>query len=1356
MNKRVIYWAICICFVGSASSLSFGQQESWVPRPNPPGNATAGGYISDTPNPVDLCEVGQNNNLHPDKTAYYDGRWSCFIGYGGAEQKIETYEVLLKEQGGASTNTDAEASRRRIQDNIGSASEKVQNVANSILSALQGNAPSKNVSAIGSSADGQTNLALHKTSTQSSTILPPNGASVCVDGNRASGWCHTNSEPNPWWQVDLGGSYALSQIVVYNRADEYGAREATIGAMVSSDGSNWARIYSHDGSNFQVLRINAGNRTARYVRLQLAGTDYLNLLEVEVYGTGSAQPGAILPGGAASAPVPAKQEPANSPAQAAQDTIPAVVSSSAVPYDAEETAALDSLVQSFDAADASLVMEGLRILAGDKNPEVEQNLSKTLAPYFILPSESTREDLAKILPLLVQTVEVEGAEATSTAAFDSAWEEAVMAASIESEEGTRVGLSLAAQHKAELESEQARLVKIAQQVKSLSNQRDPVQERKKLQVQHQKVMKTMRQVTGVTKPAATSAAASEGSWAYRLIKSEVPPAIGGTSQEVAHEGAYSANGNEMTWRYNYNDDGGAHQKTLRWRVLKAIFPERPTEFWIGGDASGNTWMQGCIKVDYQMLNSWTAGLKIVPGPVDWNGQSNLEDHYSLTFPNVNTFLAEIKQGKKPSWIMNIRANGYEMPSICESGNGADSFMYKGTPSSVPEEQLLAVDTRGIESQVPLKIRVEVWCPGRDVLLAAYTYEWSNGVDSSDDDLLTEASAPTDSEKSQRVQEIEANIRIIQHNLTHDEQDLAKETDSTRRAALQFRILQARSDMQAEQDLEDSIQTGQFVHTRSPFDDYAHDLFVENIRENQLKMEQFQRSSAALQRLAQLLPKGEDDIARDFIGRQLTPDDLAHLNMAKVKQIAEALDLKLEGFTKLEQAKNEEEAAMADYKLTVASNIKSTADTALMTTGIFMGGFAVKGAYSLNVLYEAGTGYSEGGWKSSVIKGVGAASYPAFLAASAFEGYRTDGWTGAGKNLALTYITGKAMQYGLSKALSVVPNKPAATVSEYISQAQFKQARERGIALVKDFQRVNDEATILAALARKGDNAAAAKLLSMEKTLQDKAAAIHGDMHAKNYLKYKGDFVSQRGFNKVVGDIHDDVQKQWHKIMQEEKKWVPTPLKEIRNSSSSGSVGMDYDIGLDQSLIKSLSKNGKPATVLEWQKEAQDAWNQAYKMVTGRSAAKSWETVTTNLHPEAYKDLAWLSGDKSGVSKFWAQQAADVTRYKSWHMANDPSLSAMEKLQEISRGTSKDITTKLLPLVQNARPGSAASAEALTEAQRHWNKINNVLDAFGKGQIDPVYTTRRIRELTGGKSISETVTDATTLMESIAKMGTPRN
>jgi hypothetical protein len=147
-----------------------------------------------------------------------------------------------------------------------------------------------------------TNLALHKPATQSSTYGSTVtrgtsfGAGMCVDGSLTSGICNTNRETNPWWQVDLGGNYALTQIVVYNRTDQgMGVRERTIHALLSTDGRNWTLIYAHNGTDFQVLKINAGGRTARYVRLQLAATDWMNLVEVEVYGAGAPQPNPMPP-----------------------------------------------------------------------------------------------------------------------------------------------------------------------------------------------------------------------------------------------------------------------------------------------------------------------------------------------------------------------------------------------------------------------------------------------------------------------------------------------------------------------------------------------------------------------------------------------------------------------------------------------------------------------------------------------------------------------------------------------------------------------------------------------------------------------------------------------------------------------------------------------------------------------------------------------------------------------------------------------------------------------------------------------------------------------------------------------------
>src|SRR5690606_5549228 len=105
----------------------------------------------------------------------------------------------------------------------------------------------------------------------------------------------------------------------------------------------------------------------------------------------------------------------------------------------------------------------------------------------------------------------------------------------------------------------------------------------------------------------------------------------------------------------------------------------------------------------------------------------------------------------------------------------------------------------------------------------------------------------------------------------------------------------------------------------------------------------------------------------------------------------------------------------------------------------------------------------------------------------------------------------------------------------------------------------------------------------------------------------------------------------------------------------------------------------------WQEDAQKAWNEAYNSSTGHNAELAWETVTTSIHGESYKDMAWLGANKSEISKIWGQQASDVTRYKSWHMLNDPNLSQMEKLQEISRGAAKDMKTKLNPLLDRVKP-----------------------------------------------------------------------
>ncbi|NMO22241.1 Vps62-related protein [Pyxidicoccus fallax] len=131
------------------------------------------------------------------------------------------------------------------------------------------------------------NIALGKPTTQSSNYPGGGGAaSLAVDGSingsfGAGSVTHTNQQAQPWWQVDLQGSYPLSTVVLHNRTDCCSDRLQNFRVRVSEDGTNW-HDYSFAGvaptqSTFTI------NRSARYVRVQLNGTNALSLAEVQVF-----------------------------------------------------------------------------------------------------------------------------------------------------------------------------------------------------------------------------------------------------------------------------------------------------------------------------------------------------------------------------------------------------------------------------------------------------------------------------------------------------------------------------------------------------------------------------------------------------------------------------------------------------------------------------------------------------------------------------------------------------------------------------------------------------------------------------------------------------------------------------------------------------------------------------------------------------------------------------------------------------------------------------------------------------------------------------------------------------------------
>jgi hypothetical protein len=145
------------------------------------------------------------------------------------------------------------------------------------------------------------NLALGKAAAQSSTYVPTTVASNAVDGNTDGNYfhgsvAHTNGDPNAWWQVDLGASDAIATITIWNRTECCADRLNDYWVFVSNtafqSSDTPATLQGRAGtwSSHQITIPNpasslAVNTNGRYVRVQLSGTNYLALAEVQVFGT---------------------------------------------------------------------------------------------------------------------------------------------------------------------------------------------------------------------------------------------------------------------------------------------------------------------------------------------------------------------------------------------------------------------------------------------------------------------------------------------------------------------------------------------------------------------------------------------------------------------------------------------------------------------------------------------------------------------------------------------------------------------------------------------------------------------------------------------------------------------------------------------------------------------------------------------------------------------------------------------------------------------------------------------------------------------------------------------------------------
>lgn len=126
-----------------------------------------------------------------------------------------------------------------------------------------------------------------KTATASSAENASTTANLAIDGNTSTRWSSAWSDPQ-WLQIDLGGSYSISRVVL-NWEAAYGKAYQI---QISNDTTNWTTVYNTTGGDGGIDDLNVIG-LGRYIRLYATtrATQWgYSLWEFQVYGESTITP----------------------------------------------------------------------------------------------------------------------------------------------------------------------------------------------------------------------------------------------------------------------------------------------------------------------------------------------------------------------------------------------------------------------------------------------------------------------------------------------------------------------------------------------------------------------------------------------------------------------------------------------------------------------------------------------------------------------------------------------------------------------------------------------------------------------------------------------------------------------------------------------------------------------------------------------------------------------------------------------------------------------------------------------------------------------------------------------------------
>ncbi len=615
------------------------------------------------------------------------------------------------------------------------------------------------------------------------------------------------------------------------------------------------------------------------------------------------------------------------------------------------------------------------------------------------------------------------------------------------------------------------------------------------------------------------------------------------------------------------------------------------------------------------------------------------------------------------------------------------------------------------------------------------------------------------------------IQAITRRVAAYDKQLATEADPDRISELTFLKLMAVTEIQIEQARLHPAADGQSAFIRTALGDHIRQAEYQKSVEEAARSRALGQIWTAIDKQIAILPGEVGDNWKTVVNERANRRGTSLEDLEKAEQALSSVANTVQDYWSREAGRQRERA---EYYEWVENTPKTISKVSL---GIALVGLSGPAAVSMfgetalamtwapraaGFVYGGVTGYREGGPVEGVKGALSWASGVTFAGVEAYNGYeqemaRSGDWLAATEAGTLrageAYLVGKLFEktFNYGAALFGPPTRGAAPQMNLPRYQQELQGAQQKIAA---FKRASDDLA-------SATGASAERTAALRQVQVAAAADINASYQAKLRLKYV-DKETGRAYSQVMTSVFDDMASPVLTALERKGYDVSRlRLTPIRNASSEGTVGMDFDLKLEQPVGQIIRKYGERVSALTFEKDAQAALNDLYFARMGRNPEKSFLTFTTRSHPEAYQDLAWLGDSVTKKINFdglnaTATQAAEVTAFKARHAINASSLSGVSKVQEATRGLAKDVNTKVVPYIDYKLKaaevsGDAAAVARLRALKAQWTTIGAEYEAVGTTVGDAGSILSRLRDLEArGLGVAKVTDIISSHMEMLSK------